>query len=260
MRPGQALSADELLATLVAAGYRREHQVEHRGEFAVRGGIIDVFPSTADAPVRIDLWGDEVDRLTAFAVNDQRSLNALDAAVIFGCRELVPTPAVRSAARALEAGHPWGVAQWERLTRGETFDGMEAWLPYVHPDEDLLPDLLSVGSQVVLVEPRRIRDRAVQLLDEEAALAAALAATWGAAEEESAGFPRLHLPFERLLAASKAGVLSLPSTPEGPGTPTVTVRGFTPVAGDPSRLAGEVVRLVGAGYAVTLCAATAGGR
>ena len=258
VRPGQSLSADELLAGLVTAGYRREHQVEHRGEFAVRGGIIDVFPSTADVPVRIDLWGDEVDRLTAFAVNDQRSLTALDAAVIFGCRELVPTPDVRAAARALEAGHPWGTAQWERLARGETFDGMEAWLPYVHPDEDLLPDLLSVGSQVVLVEPRRIRDRAVQLLDEEAALAAALAATWGA-EEESASFPRLHLPFERLLQASKAGVLSLPSTPEGPGTPAVTVRGFSPVSGDPSRLAGEVVQLVGAGYAVTLCAATAAG-
>ena len=54
-------------------GYRREYQVEHRGEVAVRGSIVDVFPSTADGPVRIDLWGDEVDRLTEFSVNDQRS-------------------------------------------------------------------------------------------------------------------------------------------------------------------------------------------
>jgi transcription-repair coupling factor (superfamily II helicase) len=86
VRPGQELSVDELLARLIAVGYRREHQVEHRGEVAVRGGIIDVFPSTADTPVRIDLWGDEVDRLTAFAVNDQRSLADLDLAVFFGCR------------------------------------------------------------------------------------------------------------------------------------------------------------------------------
>ena len=55
------------------SGYRREDQVEHRGEVAVRGSIVDVFPSTADAPVRIDLWGDEVDRLTEFSVDDQRS-------------------------------------------------------------------------------------------------------------------------------------------------------------------------------------------
>ena len=48
-------------------------QVEHRGDIAVRGSIIDVYPSTASMPVRIDLWGDEVDRLTEFAVADQRS-------------------------------------------------------------------------------------------------------------------------------------------------------------------------------------------
>ncbi len=108
VRPGQELSADELLSRLVGAGYRREHQVEHRGEIAVRGGIIDVFPSTADVPVRIDLWGDEVDRLTAFAVNDQRSQTDLDAAVFFGCRELVPTADVRAAAASLVRSQPWG--------------------------------------------------------------------------------------------------------------------------------------------------------
>ena len=58
IRPGQQVDVEELLPQLVAMGYRREHQVEHRGEFAVRGGIVDVFPSTADVPVRIDLWGD----------------------------------------------------------------------------------------------------------------------------------------------------------------------------------------------------------
>jgi transcription-repair coupling factor (superfamily II helicase) len=259
VRPGQELSVDELLARLIAVGYRREHQVEHRGEVAVRGGIVDVFPSTADAPVRIDLWGDEVDRLTAFAVNDQRSLADLDLAVFFGCRELIPTPDVRSAASALVTAQPWGATQWERLAEGESFDGMESWLPYVYPRQDLLPDLLPPGSQVVLVEPRRIRDRALQLLDEEAALAETLAMTWGAAEASHEAFPRLHLPFDRLLAQSKAGVLALPATPEGPATQAMTVRGFSPVAGDPARLAGQVTQLVGDGYAVTLCAATTGG-
>ncbi len=259
VRPGQELSVDELLARLIAVGYRREHQVEHRGEVAVRGGIVDVFPSTADTPVRIDLWGDEVDRLTAFAVNDQRSMADLDLAVFFGCRELIPTPEVRSTASSLVAAQPWGATQWERVAEGESFDGMESWLPYVYPRQDLLPDLLPPGSQVVLVEPRRIRDRAVQLLDEEAALAETLAMTWGAAEASHAEFPRLHLPFDRLLQQSKAGVLALPATPEGPGTQAMTVRGFSPVAGDPARLAGQVTQLVGDGYAVTLCAATAGG-
>jgi len=55
---GDRVVVDELVADLVARGYRRESIVEHRGELAVRGGIVDVFPSTADEPVRIDLWGD----------------------------------------------------------------------------------------------------------------------------------------------------------------------------------------------------------
>jgi len=259
VRPGQELAADELIAHLVGAGYRREHQVEHRGEIAVRGGIIDVFPSTSNIPVRIDLWGDEVDRLTAFAINDQRSTETLDAAVLFGCREITPTTEVRNAATALLKSQPWGATHWERLAAGESFDGMESWLPYVHPEEELLPDLLPPGSQVVLVEPRRIRDRAVQLLDEEAALAEALAMTWGVEGGSEEGFPRLHLPFERLLAESQAGVLSMPSTPDGPSTASMTVRGFNPVAGDLDRLAGQVSELVGDKFALTLCAATAPG-
>ncbi|MFA9564935.1 MAG: transcription-repair coupling factor, partial [Acidimicrobiales bacterium] len=68
---GDEIDQQQLIEQLVSMGYRREYQVEHRGEVAVRGSIVDVYPSTADAPVRIDLWGDEVDRLTEFAVADQ---------------------------------------------------------------------------------------------------------------------------------------------------------------------------------------------
>ncbi len=258
VRPGQQVDVADLLPELVAKGYRREHQVEHRGEFAVRGGIVDVFPSTADVPVRIDLWGDEVDRLTAFSVSDQRSSHDLDAVVLYGCRELVSTPSLRAAAAALPARRPWGASLWERLAEGEQFDGMESWLPFLDGEARVLPDLLAAGAQVVLVEPRRIRDRGVQLLDEEAALAETLAATWGAKEEEES-FPRLHVPFERLLRESPAGVTALPPVPEGPATAALTVRRFDPVAGDPARLAAGVSGLVGQGYSVTLCAATAAG-
>ena len=73
VKAGQVVDRDGLAAELVAAGYRREYQVEARGEFAVRGSILDVYPSTADHPVRIDLWGDEVDRLQTFSVADQRA-------------------------------------------------------------------------------------------------------------------------------------------------------------------------------------------
>jgi len=105
---GQRIDAEELVAQLVGQGYRREHQVEHRGELAVRGGIVDIFPSTADAPVRVDLFGDEIDRLTTFDVSDQRSIAPLGCAVVFGCREMPPTAAITARAAELEATEPGG--------------------------------------------------------------------------------------------------------------------------------------------------------
>ena len=131
VRPGATLDADHLLATLVGYGYRREELVEHRGEVARRGAIIDVFPRTADAPIRIDLWGDEIDRLTEFSVSDQRSTVDLTEAHVFPARELLPSPAVRERANHLLADEPWGREQWERLAEGTVFDGMESWLPWL---------------------------------------------------------------------------------------------------------------------------------
>ncbi|HLH27865.1 MAG TPA: hypothetical protein VKW77_03055, partial [Acidimicrobiales bacterium] len=230
---GERLVVDELVARLVALGYRREEIVEHRGELAVRGGIVDVFPSTADAPVRIDLWGDEVDRLTAFDVDDQRSAADLPVAEIFGCRELVLDEEMRARAAALVGEEPWGRHQWERLAEGLVFDGMESWLPWLVPHEELLVDLLADDSLVVMAEPRRVRDRAAELIDEEATLADALAATWGA--DTGKPPPRLHLPFERLLASTRAHVVSL--VPPGDlaasrgadGTATIESRGWEPI-------------------------------
>ena len=100
------------------------------------GAIVDVYPSTADAPIRIDLWGDEVDRLTTFGVNDQRSIGDLDEVLIFPARELMPTDDVRArAGRRWSATEPWGREQWERLAEGAHFDGMESWLPWLVDDE-----------------------------------------------------------------------------------------------------------------------------
>jgi transcription-repair coupling factor (superfamily II helicase) len=286
VRLGDRIDAADVLARLGAAGYRREPQVEHRGEMAVRGGIIDVFPSTADTPVRIDLMDDEVDRLTAFDVADQRSTGSLAAAVVYGCRELVLTDAVRRRAAALVGEEPWGSGQWERLADGRTFDGMESWLPWLHPEAELLTDLLPPEAQVVLVEPRRIRDRALEVVAEEAALADTLAVTWGArprpapserdlggeadagpgahpptddGEGAGARFPRLHLPFDRLLSRSRAATLALVPVADGPETPAVAVRGFEHVAGDAERLARQVTSLLSDGFTVTLCSGTAQG-
>ncbi len=254
---GDRVVVDDLVAELVSRGYRRESLVEHRGELAVRGGIVDVFPSTADGPVRIDLWGDEVDRLTRFDVADQRSTDDLDVVELFGCRELVADDAMRGRAAGLVASAPWGRHQWDRIAHGQQFDGMESWLPWLVDGEELVCDLLADDAEVVLVEPRRVRDRASELLDEESALADALAGTWGL--EAGGDAPRLHVPFDRLLTGTGAAVVSLVPTAEGPDVPQVESRGWEPILGDGSRMAGQVRSLAESSYAVVLCSTSAGG-
>ncbi|HKE76741.1 MAG TPA: transcription-repair coupling factor [Acidimicrobiales bacterium] len=254
VRPGDVVDRDDLVSDLVAAGYRREDMVEHRGEVAVRGSIVDVFPSTADRPVRIDLWGDEVDRLTEFSVTDQRSVGDLPTVELFPCRELLPTPEVRARAERLIGLEPWGREQWERLAQGLVFDGMESWLPWLTVDERVLLDLVGDDAQVLLCEPRRMRDRAADLLAEEADLASTLAVTWGATDERSAqhGFPRLHVDFEGLLGRTRAAAWHLVSVPDSPDTPQVLGSGWDPVVGDGTGLLSRLVALQQEGYRIVV--------
>jgi transcription-repair coupling factor (superfamily II helicase) len=260
VRLGERRDRDELVAELVRGGYRREEVVEHRGEVAVRGSIVDVYPSTANRPVRIDLWGDEVDRLTEFSVADQRSTEDLDCVEIFPCRELLPTDEVRARAEALIAREPWGREQWERLSQGLVFDGMESWLPWLTEGEHVLFDLVPTDALVLLVEPRRMRDRAADLLAEEADLAATLATTWGAATDGDGDgdgadrFPRLHLPFDRLLAHTDAPAWTVTTAPESPSVATVAAHAPDPAIGDPDRVPRQLARLAGEGYRVVVAA------
>ena len=255
IRPNSIVDPDQLAAQLVEFGYRREELVEHRGEFARRGAIVDVYPSTADAPIRIDLWGDEVDRLTVFGVNDQRSIGDLDQATIFPARELIQTDDVRDRANNLIATEPWGREQWERLAEGAQFEGMESWVPWLIDDELLITDILPDTAKVILIEPRRMRDRAADLLAEEDDLAKALASTW--ARDPSKEFPRLHAASDRLLADGSA-FWTIDSTPESPNTPAVQASGWGPVGGDGSGLAARLADLIRQGYTVTVAADGAG--
>ena len=252
---GDRVDQERLVAELAARGYRRDVQVEHRGVFAVRGSIVDVFPSTADSPVRIDLWGDEVDRLTEFSVADQRATEPIGKAVIYPAREVRPVAGVRAAAEKLVATRPWGREQWERLAEGQFFDGMESWLPWLIESDEIITDRLGPDALVVLLEPGRLRDRAADIAAEEADLAGALAQTWGAAGEE---FPRLHLDYDRLLSACDSPVWTMTAVPASPSTPVVAVGGWASAVGDPSAPVTQVSRLLAEGYRVRVAADGAG--
>ncbi len=257
---GGTVVRDDVATWLASAGYRREDQVEHRGEFAVRGSIVDVFPSTADHPVRIDLWDNEVDRLTTFAVGDQRSAEALEHVEIFACRELVATEAVRARAVGLVASEPWGREQWEKLAEGLVFDGMESWLPWLSDDDRVIADFVGERAQVVWCEPKRMRDRAVDMLAEEDDLARTLARTWGAMNgEQDDGevvFPRLHIPFDRLLGATDLPMLNVVAVPDSPDVARVSTVGWNQAVGDGAGLVRQARQLLADGFTLIAVADT----
>ncbi len=251
IRRGSSLDPDELMRTLINGGYRREELVEHRGEVARRGAIVDIFPSTADAPIRIDLWGDEVDRLTTFSVHDQRSDDDLEEFTIFPARELILNDAVRARASSFVASEPWGREHWERLSEGLLFDGMESWLPWLTQSPTLLSDVLPKGSKMLLIEPRRMRDRAVDLLAEEADLAKALASSW--ARDADREFPRLYSTPDRLLSETR-GSWNLIPVADGPDMPLMESSGWGAMAGSGEGIAERMRTLLSSGYRVIVAA------
>jgi transcription-repair coupling factor (superfamily II helicase) len=102
IRVGDEPGVEGLAQNLALAGYERFEQAEERGQFAVRGGIVDVFPSTGREPVRIEFFGDEVESLRAFSPFTQRTLHALAEAVVHPAAE-----------RRGEAVEPWLGEEWD---------------------------------------------------------------------------------------------------------------------------------------------------
>jgi len=181
LAPGTSCDLEDLERLLTEMGYERSHMVEARGHFAVRGGILDVFPSTAVQPVRIELWGDEVDTIRRFSAGDQRSVDEVAEVTILACRELRPTSELRAGAARRAAEAPGGRESLERFAQGQFFSGMESWLPWLLDDDPAVAtvaDLFPEGSIVVVCDPKRCLDRAADLRREEEDLAAALARTW----------------------------------------------------------------------------------
>ncbi len=165
LQAGQEADLDEIVVRLVDIGYARTDLVANRGDLAVRGGILDVFPPTEEHPVRIEFWGDTIEDVRFFRVADQRSLQtAADGLWAPPCRELLLTPAVRERAKELEAEHPGLSEVLGKLADGITVEGMEAFAPVLADRMDLLLDYVPAGGCVLACDPERIRARAADLV------------------------------------------------------------------------------------------------
>jgi transcription-repair coupling factor (superfamily II helicase) len=162
--PGQTADQDEVLARLIEIGYSRGDLVEKRGDLAIRGGILDVFPPTEEHPLRVEFFGDTVEEIRSFKVADQRSLGQADVLWAPPCRELLLTPAVRERAKELAAEHPGVADVLGKLADGITVEGMEAFSPVLADRMELLIDHVPEAGCVLACDPERIRARATELV------------------------------------------------------------------------------------------------
>ncbi|SFF09138.1 transcription-repair coupling factor [Actinacidiphila alni] len=165
LRTGQSADLGEVTEGLAAAAYARVELVEKRGEFAVRGGILDVFPPTEEHPLRVEFWGDDVEEIRYFKVADQRSLEVAEHGLWAPpCRELLLTDQVRERAAALAADHPELHELLDKIAEGIAVEGMESLAPVLVDDMELLLDVLPAGSMAVVCDPERVRTRAADLV------------------------------------------------------------------------------------------------
>jgi transcription-repair coupling factor (superfamily II helicase) len=184
---GEAADREELIARLVEIGYVREQMVEGPGQFSVRGGVLDVFPAGEQDPVRVELFGDEIESLRHFDPNSQRSYDAIESVTILPAREVLlsdealarAVPEIEEALRD-QAGHLRGEGRGSEATRLEESmsamlealrqrgyrRGVEYLTPFFYPERTTALDYLPEGALVILDEPQRIAEQYQEFLQD----------------------------------------------------------------------------------------------
>ncbi|MDJ0953115.1 MAG: transcription-repair coupling factor [Acidimicrobiia bacterium] len=220
---------DRLVAELTVHGYHRTDRVEARGEYAVRGGIVDIFPAQGDDAYRVEFWGDEVDEIRTFAIGSQRSVEKVPSIAVFPARELRPDPGVRARAEELMGEQAWAAETWDRIIAGVTFQGIESWLPWLAEERCTLD--LEADRYTVLFDPVQAHARSEELRKEEADLAATLAPTWGTGAPKPDDHPTLFLQLRQQI------YVEAPPAAAGPGDEVVEMRGLDAIPGDAESIA-----------------------
>ena len=173
---GDDLALEQLVGELSRLGFERVDLVDRRGQFAVRGGIVDLFPPAEEHPLRVEFWGDTVEEIRAFSIADQRSLGtAVDRVFATACRELLITEDVVKRASKLALQHPELAEILEKVSAGIAAEGMESLIPVLVPKLELLIDVVNPKSIIIEAEPERLETRAHELVSTSAEF---LEASW----------------------------------------------------------------------------------
>lgn len=243
LRLESELDLEEAVAWLADRGYHRTDRVESRGEFAVRGGILDVFPAQGTRPARVEFWGDTIDSLRWFSAASQRSSDATELVEVFPAREFRLTESGRRAAADLQRQEAWASATWDRLADGIQFSGMESWMPWLTEPRTILDDF---DGPLIVFDPVRVWSRLDEIRKEERDLAEALAPTWGSGAPAAGDHPDLFLDLD----LSQRAWLEAPPLAARPEDEVLEVRKLDAPAGDPEKLAAEIGRQIASGMTV----------
>jgi len=162
---GGEVDLTSLVEHLTQLAYTRTDLVEKRGEFAVRGGIVDLFLPLSEHPIRIDFFGDEIEELSYFEVSSQRTTNpVVGKLAILPCRELLLTEEIRERAESDKDKYPAAMEILDRIAQGITTEGMESLIPILVDKTETIFERIPAGSEVFFLDDERIRMRTMDLL------------------------------------------------------------------------------------------------
>jgi transcription-repair coupling factor (superfamily II helicase) len=162
---GSEVDLTTLITDLTELAYTRTDLVEKRGEFAVRGGIVDLFLPLSEHPVRIDFFGDEIEELSYFDVASQRTTDpVIGKLAILPCRELLLNADIRARAESAKSKYPAALEILDRVAQGISTEGMESLIPILVNETETILQRMPKGTEVVFIDDERIRMRTIDLL------------------------------------------------------------------------------------------------
>ncbi|MBU4556027.1 MAG: transcription-repair coupling factor, partial [Actinobacteria bacterium] len=246
LEEGAQIELDDAVAHLARMGYTRVDIAEEPGTFAVRGGVLDVFPSDGQQPVRAELLGDEIESLRRYIPSTGQTIGAAGLTEVFTCREIaISARAATRAQRALRdkaLKDPFVAYHLECIENGIYFNGIERYLPVFYEQEGVLTDYLAPSTLLVLAEPRSLFDDAARRHDELAAAA------------KDAGVPLAGLVVEpaRLDLGGRQRLILLSLLRAGGGVDAEMTARRPEVSGGEDKFVGGLRALVDVNYSVVV--------
>lgn len=277
---GKRIPLDEVATSLTAMGYERVTIIEGRGQFAVRGGILDIFPLTREYPIRMEFFDDEVDSIREFSPEDQRSMNKLDSISIGAAREIIyDEKTAKKAAQKirdeleqrLQVLNSLGKETLalhlsekieehiEKLNNGIFFESADLYTSYFYSDLSTLMDYFGKQFLAVLIEPERILEAQKNAAFETEDTYKGLLERGEILASQANVY---YSPFEILEKLKEAKVVYMSMLPkicnefEPGGLYSFQFRSVTPMYGKVDLLQDEINRLKRKGYRIVLLSGT----